>query len=180
MSNKWRFFYPGYLFTIPMTLIGFVLAVVFYRAIDWVWYKGVLTCVADVNQDGSTRIWGKPNAQTLGWIQIYDTNENRLMPDLRVHETVHVVQAFAGSLLGIVFTPLLFILIGWSPLIGFLLGGFAGGLGFSILYAILFGYLLIKRNSGWYDAYRNNPFEVQAYDLQDKYIENQNTKPWGV
>lgn len=164
-----------------MTVVAFVIATVWYRARNWAWYDGVLTCVAGTAPDGSTLIWGKPNAQTLGWIQIYDTDVNRQETDLRVHENVHVVQAFAGSLIGTLLVPILFMVIGWSPLLGLVLGGFIGGLGFSLVYGILFLYLYIKQGEqDWYWAYRNNPFEVQAYDTQDKYIADTTKRPWGV
>jgi hypothetical protein len=163
-----------------MTLAGFLISWFAYGARNWLWHDGILTCVAGVSQDGSTRIWGKPNAQTLGWIVIFDTEENRHVVDLRVHEACHVVQSFAGSLLGFGLTPLLFLALGWSPLLGLLLGGFIGGLGFAALYGILFLYLLIKQGTGWYTAYRANPFEVQAYDLQDKWIEKPDKDTWGV
>ena len=180
MNRNWRWLLPAYIWCLPMTLAGFVIATVFYKARDWVWHDGVLTCVAGVGPDGSTRIWGKPNAQTLGWIVIYDTHENRLLTDLRVHEHVHVGQAFVGGLFGLVLTPLIFLAFGWSPLLGLVLGGFVGGLGFAALYGILFLYLLKKQGAGWYEAYKANPFEVQAYALQDRFLENTNAKPWGV
>ncbi len=180
MNRNWRWILPAYVWTAPMTIAGFVIAWFFYGARQWAWHDGILTCVAGVSQDGTTRIWGKPNAQTLGWIQIYDTSENRLMTDLRVHESVHVVQAFAGSFVGLSLVPVGFALLGWSPFWGVILGGFVGGLGFAALYGILFIYLLIKQGTGWYWAYRANPFEVQAYDLQDKYIENPDKNTWGV
>lgn len=180
MSKLWRWAWPLYVFCLPMTIAGFVISLVFYKARSWAWHDGILTCVAGQSQDGSTRIWGKPNAQTLGWIVICDTHENRMMPDLRVHEACHVVQAFCGALAGLFFTPLLFLAFGGSALWGLALGGFIGGLGFAALYAILFGYFLIKQKTGWYNAYMANPFEIQAYTIQDKYIENPTSKPWGV
>lgn len=182
MSRLWRFLYLGYLWSLPMTVAGFIIATVSYKARSWLWMDGVLTCVADTASDGSTLIWGKPNAQTLGWLQIYDTENSRQLPDLRVHENVHVVQAFIGGLVGILLIPLLFMVIGWSPLLGVILGGFVGAVGFNALYGILFIYLKAKNgpNIDWYWAYRANPFEVQAYDLQDKYIANPNTRPWGA
>lgn len=179
MSRNWRWVIPAYILCLPMTLAGFVISMVFYKASYWLWHDGILTCVAG-RKNGVTRIWGRPNAQTLGWIQIYDTHENRLLPDLRVHENVHVVQAFVGSLVGLFFTPLLSLAFGWSVWWGLALGGFIGGLGFASLYGILFMYFLVKNKTGWYDAYMANPFEIQAYTIQDKYIENPQTKPWGV
>lgn len=157
-----------------MSIAGFVIAWFFYGARQWAWYDGVLTSVAAPDS-----IWGRPNAQTLGWIQIFDTAENRAFPDLRVHENVHVVQAFASSLVGLVLCPLLFLAIG-HPLLGLILGGFIGGVGFAGLYGIIFLYLLITQRNGWYQAYRNNPFEVQAYNLQDKYLADTTQTPWGV
>lgn len=162
-------------------MVGLVISVIWYKARSWVWYQGVLTCVAGAAPDGTTLIWGKPNAQTLGWIQIYDSEFMRQCTDLRVHENVHIVQAFAGSLVGLMLTPLLFMAAGWSPLLGLVLGGFIGGVGFALVYGILFLYLHLKLGKrDWYAAYRANPFEVQAYDLQDKYLANPDTKPWGV
>jgi hypothetical protein len=164
-----------------MSMAGFIIAKLFYKANNWVWYKGILTCVGGTSPDGTTLIWGRPNAQTLGWVQIYDTADNRTLNDLRVHENTHVVQAFIGGLIGQVLVPLLFIFLGWSPLLGVILGGLIGGIGFNLVYVILFVYLYLKiGDKDWFSAYRNNPFEVQAYDSQDKYIANPDTRPWGV
>lgn len=175
MSRNWRWLLPAYLFCLPMTLAGFVICWFAYGARQWAWHDGILTCVA-----APDRIWGRPNAQTLGWIVVYDTEQSRSWVDLRIHEAVHVAQSFAGSLLGLVLSPLLFLALGWSALWGLALGGFIGGLGFAALYGILFLYLLLKQGTGWYNAYRSNPFEVQAYDLQDKWIENPDKNTWGV
>lgn len=163
-----------------MTFAGFIIAWFFYKARGWQWHDGVLGCVAGRAEDGSTLIWGKPNAQTLGWIVIYDTEGNRSSTNLRVHEYVHVTQAFAGSLFGCIFTPILFACLGWPFYWGLILGGYVGGLGFAALYGILFVYLLIKQGTGWYNAYMANPFEVQAYSLQDQYMANPDSRPWGV
>lgn len=180
MSRNWRWVLPAYLFCLPMTIAGMVISILFYKARSWLWYDGVLTCVAGTHPDGTTRIWGKPNAQTLGWIQIYDTEEMRAEPNLRVHENVHVVQAFAGSLLGLAFAPLGCLLFGWNPLWGLALGGLVGGLGFAALYAILFFYFMFRDKSGWYEAYMANPFEIQAYNMQDTYLADTSKRPWGV
>lgn len=165
-----------------MTLVAFVIGLAFYRASSWMWHDGVLTAVAGTLPDGRTRIWGRPNAQTLGWIQFYDSEASRMGPDLRVHENVHVVQAFVGGIVGVVLFPLLCMAIGWSPITGLLLGGVLGSLLlFSGLYGVLFCYLYVKLGGGdWYWAYRANPFEAQAYALQDRYIADQTSRPWGV
>jgi hypothetical protein len=184
MSRLWRWILPCYLFTLPMTMAGWVISVLFYKASSWRWQDGILSCIGGTLPDGTTRIWGRPNAQTLGWIVIYDSEEHRQEVNLRVHEAVHVGQAFVGSLVGLAAVPWLFLVMGWSPVLGLVLGGFIGGLGFAGLYGILFLYLLLKYRTGWYNAYRANPFEVQAYDLQDKYLADveagRNPKPWGA
>ncbi len=180
MSRNWRWYLLGYLFCLPMSLAGLVIGRLCYGATSWQWHDGVLGAVAGTHGDGTTRIWGKPNAQTLGWVVFYDSEEMRQIVNLRVHEYVHVGQAFVGSVFGLLLCPLLVMVLGWSPLVGLALGGFAGGLGFAILYGILFLYLLLKHRTGWYEAYRANPFEVQAYDLQDKFLEDPSKTPWGV
>lgn len=190
MSRLWRWAWPGYLFALPVTVIGFVIATVFYRARDWQWCDGVLTCVAGRLENGVTRIWGRPNAQTLGWLQIYDTAEYRNYPDLRVHENVHVVQVFAGGLVGAVLGALVGVLASWSVLLWSGIGGLTGALMFSLVYGAFFLFFWAKQGFGdWYFAYRANPFEVQAYARQDKFIANagnasvsdaEKTRPWGA
>lgn len=181
MNRAWRYALPCYLLTLPLTAIGFVIALVFYRARDWQWHDGVLTCAAGQLADGRTRIWGRPMAQTFGWLQIYDNDLSRLYADLRVHENVHVVQAFASSLLGVLAAPVVFALAGADPLWGLALGGFFGALGFGVAYGVLFFVFWAKQGFGdWYFAYRANPLEVQAYAHQDAYLTDQSTRPWGV
>lgn len=180
MSRKWRWVLPAYLWCLPMAMAGFIISLLFYRAHSWKWMDGILTCVGGKNEDGTTRIWGQPNAQTLGWVVIYDTEESRLETNLRVHEAVHVVQGFIGGIVGVTLTPVLFAAVGWPAWLGLALGGFIGGLGFAALYAILFVYLFLKQGTGWYWAYRANPFEIQAYTIQDKFIENPDKETWGA
>lgn len=185
MNRYWRWILPCYLFTVPMTMVGFALAAWVYKARSWAWHDGVLTCVARTHADGSTLIWGSPDAQTLGWLVICASEEARAETDLRVHEYVHVVQAFVSSIVGVTLCPILVALVGWHPAIGLALGGFVGGLGFAILYGLLFFYLFVKNGGGdWVKAYYAIPFEVQAYAAQDKYLADvaagKDPKPWGV
>lgn len=169
MSRHWRWFLPGYLFLLPMSLAALVIYSLVYRAKSWKWYNGVLTCI------GGDRIWGHPNAQTLGWVEVYDTEASRQEIDIRVHEAVHIVQGFVGGVVGLIVMP--FILGPWW---GLALGGLIGGLGFSALYGILFMYFLLTQKAGWYEAYMANPFEKQAYTIQDKYLRDTTKRPWGV
>ena len=163
-----------------MTLIGLLLAVVFYRSSSWMWRDGVLTCVADTLPNGLTKIWGRPGAQTHGWLQIYASELDRNMDDLRVHETVHIVQAFASSLLGLVVSLLVFVILG-DPLLGLVVGGFIGGLGFVLVYGACFLFFFVRFKLGnWKMSYFHNPFEVQAYAKQDAYLDGEIKQPWGA
>lgn len=140
---KWRWFLPGYLWSLPLTLIGFVLCLV-YRAHSFKWHEGVLTCLAGKLPDGRTRIWGRPGAQTHGWLVICADEGQRQRQDLRVHEYVHVKQAFVGGVL------------------------------YGLAYGLLFLVIWTTKGFGpWHDAYRANPFEVQAYAIGDA------KKGWG-
>lgn len=181
MSNKWRWLLPCYLFTLPMSVAGLVLSVFKYKATSWLWHDGALTCIAGKHEDGTTLIYGQPMAQTLGWVVICDEESSRQLTDLRVHEYAHIVQAFYCSIIGLALTLPLFIVMKWSLFWGVVFGGLGGGLGFAALYAILFWYFLcLKGKANWYEAYRANPFEIQAYAVQDKYLANPDSRPWGV
>ncbi len=142
MSRSWKYFLIGYLLALPHTLIGLILAVI-YRCRNFAWNDGCLEATAGVLPGGGTRIWGRPWAQTHGWLIIYDNEEHRARASLRVHERCHVVQAFIGG-------PLYMIAYGFC-------------------FAWIFALLGFK---DWKTAYRKNPFEDQAYDrekLPDKW-----------
>lgn len=180
MHRFWRWILPCYLFTLPMTLAGFAISTLVYRAHSWSWYDGVLTCIGGRHDNGVTRIWGRPGAQTLGWIVIYASEDLRNEADLRVHEYAHVVQAFAGGIIGATLVPILFAAAGWSPALGLALGGFVGGLGFALVYGLFFLYLWGRFGGDWFAAYWAIPFEVQARAAQDAYLANPTSRPWGV
>lgn len=180
MSRALRYILPCYLFALPMTVVGFVLAVVFYRVSSWAWHDGVLGCAAGRAQDGTTRIFGKPNAQTWGWLVVYDSEESRQCVDLRVHEYAHVAQAFACSIIGLALCPVAFALAGASPVAGLVHGGFLGALGFVVAYGLSFFFFLAVQRNGWFSAYWSIPFEVQARGAQDHYLANTSSRPWGV
>jgi len=133
VSPRWAYFVPGYLWSALNTLIGVLLCVLVYRATDWRWSRGCIECI------GGDRIFGKPGAQTWGAIVIYKDEYQRSRVDLRVHERVHVVQAFIGG-----------------PL-------------FMIAYGLTFlWFYLNDPKMGWKVAYYQIPFEVQAYRIGDK------------
>lgn len=103
MSKNWRWFLLGYLWALPQTLLGFILAAIYgVRLGSFKWHQGVLTCVAGKRKDGTTKIWFRPGAQTHGWLVIFADEWHRdpTWPPavrLRVHEYVHVAQAFVGG-----------------------------------------------------------------------------------
>jgi len=89
LSPKWRWFLPGYVWALPHTLVGLLLAI-FYKTRSWRWSSGCLEVIAD-------RIIGNPAAQTHGWLIFYSNEETRELRRLRAHERVHVVQGFIGG-----------------------------------------------------------------------------------
>lgn len=141
MSPAWRWWLPGYVLALPHTLVGLVLAVV-YRSHGWRWSSGCLEAIGGTfERDGRTvtRIWGRPGAQTHGWLILYASERAREVVPLRAHERVHVVQAFVGG-------PLYALAYGACFLVLFAAQGFRD----------------------WHRAYMRSPFEVQAYGRADR------------
>ena len=140
MSDRWRYFATGYVLALPHTLIGLLLCLV-YRAHSWRWSDGCIECIA------GDRIWGKPGAQTHGWLIVYRDDAARERADLRVHERCHVVQGMLGG-----------------PL-------------YMLAYGLHFGvrFLIGSRHEAypvhwprWKHAYRGIWFEEQAYARQHR------------
>lgn len=135
MSPRWRWYLFGYLMALPHTLIGLVLALI-YRSGSWRWASGCLECVGGTfveNGRTQTRIWGRPGAQTHGWLIIYASESLRTIKTLRAHERTHVVQGFVGG-------PLYVVAYVWCFLWLFAVGEF----------------------KNWRAAYEANPFEKHA------------------
>lgn len=154
MSRLWKYFLLGYLVALPCTLLGLI-AAPFYGAHSWRWSDGCLEAIAP-------RIWGRPAAQTLGWIIFYADEGYRARVDFRVHERVHVVQAFLVQLVAVVTIGAWALFAQWpwwadAPYLAF------ASLPFTFGYALLHFALFFTHGRDWYAAYRNNPFEVQAY-----------------
>lgn len=97
MSPNWKWFLPGYLLALPHTLIGFLLTLFCYRGQGWRFRDGVLECTAGRTKKGRTRIWGRPGAQTHGFLVVYASSAARRFLPLRRHERAHVVQSFVGG-----------------------------------------------------------------------------------
>lgn len=111
MSRWWRWFLPGYVLLLPMTIVGLAICAIVYRASGWRWSRGCIECI------GGDRIWGRPGAQTLGLVIVYADEHQRSRADLRVHERVHVVQGMVGG-------PLFAIVYALCFLVPFALQGF--------------------------------------------------------
>ena len=83
----------GYLWALPHTIAGLLVAVTYYWPKDWRWSQGCIECIPR-----RTLIGGKwVGAQTWGFLIFYADKEERLRAPLRVHERVHVIQAFIGG-----------------------------------------------------------------------------------
>jgi len=141
MSRNWRYYLPGYVMALPHTVIGLLLCLV-YRAHSWRWSDGCIECIA------GDLIWGKPGAQTHGWLIVYRDEKARQRADLRVHERCHVVQGMIGS-------------VGYMA---------AYGIHFLWNYVRDHEYPDMERQPRWWRAYRGVWFEEQAYELQAGYL----------
>ena len=81
----------GYLWSLPqLVVLGLPLALI-YRAHSWTWSDGCLEAI------GGDRMWGRPGAQTHGFLIFYRDERQRGRARLRVHERVHVLQAMIGG-----------------------------------------------------------------------------------
>ena len=80
----------GYAWSFPLTAIGLVLAIV-YRPRAWRWSDGCLEALA------GDRIFGRPGAQTHGWLIYYRDDVARDDEGLRRHERVHVRDGMIGG-----------------------------------------------------------------------------------
>ena len=81
----------GYIWALPNTLVG-LLVMLAYIPTSIRWSRGCLEVVP---------LWiaDDPGAQTWGWLVIYCHANARDDAALRVHERVHVKQAFIGGVL---------------------------------------------------------------------------------
>ena len=99
MSERWRYFWPGYLWALPNVLVALALMATWHRPQSMAWRDGCLEIIVKGHILGGPQIL----AQTLGWIIFIRDEEAARRSDLQVHERVHVVQYL---LLGPLFLPL--------------------------------------------------------------------------
>lgn len=160
MKRRWWYFLL-YVFLLPHTLVGLLMSV-FYWPTKIRWSDGCIEMVARQKKDGTTRIWGRPGAQTWGFLIWYSDDRNLFYQDLRVHERCHVVQACV--MLGL-------------PFVLAYVGDF--------LFRLAFLPKSVKarwpNSPRWYQAYRAVWAEVQAYDRQYKFRARElDFLPWGA
>lgn len=171
-SKLWKWYIPGHVACLPLTLGYAIFCFLYYRARSWGFRNGVLLCIGGVDENGETRIIGKPGAQTIGACQAYANTVEELRVDLHVHENIHIIEAFvcasAGYLGGCIATAL-----GASPW-WILLGGVAGALLYSLVYIGIFlrWYATdqgAEEKPGWHDDYLRNILEQWAYRAQARW-----------
>lgn len=129
----------GYVFALPMTLVGMVFAI-FYQPKGWRWCQGCLECW------GTKRMIGDPDAQTWGFLICYRDLHHADAADLRVHERCHVRQGMRGSVLFALVYGLQFL---WF--LAFPRAQFA------------------HYRKRWFRAYMSISFEMAAYSRQARY-----------
>lgn len=147
MKKRWWYFLL-YIFLLPHTLVGLLMASVYWPT-KVRWSDGCLEMVAGSKKDGTTRIFGKPGAQTWGFLIYYANEECMNRSDLRVHERCHVVQACV--LLGVPFVIL-----------------YVGDFCARLIWVDFEATKHFVNSPRWYKAYRSIWFEKQAYDRQWK------------
>jgi len=142
MQYHWYYFL-GYVWSLPGTVLGLLLALV-YRPKKWRWSQGCLEAI------GGDKIWGKPGAQTHGWIIYYRDERAQANEVLRVHERVHVIQAFIG------------------------------GIFYMLIYGGHFLWNWARDDFGpWVRAYRKICWEKQAYHIDAEFEAGQRPGAWG-
>lgn len=164
MHKNWRWNLHGHISMLPFTLLYALACLVIYRGESWGFRNGVLTCIGPKL---GTLIPGT-GAQTIGGCQVYADTWQRARRDLHVHENGHIVQQMVCALVGLILTPAVLALLGYSPAWG-ALGGFLGTPLWGVAYGACFFALWIAQRAGWRKAYRANPFEVQCYDAAAAY-----------
>lgn len=93
MSKLWKFCFPGYVWSLPNSLIGLVLLATWYWPRSIAWRDGCLEVVTRRTLIGGPWV----GAQTYGWVIFYRDSNMQSRGDLAVHERVHVAQAMVGG-----------------------------------------------------------------------------------
>ena len=139
----------GYLWALPHTIVGLFLCIP-YLPKKVRWSEGCLEFIAGRKKNGRTRIWGRPGAQTHGWVIFYASESAWNRKNLRVHERVHTLHALIGG-----------------PL-------------YALAYGIHFAWLWSRSGFGpWKASYYKIWFEQKAHAKQSDYILGFCPNAWG-
>ena len=179
MSPRWRWFLPGYLVTLPLTIaaLGYALIVGGY---SFRWERGCLTFL-------SPRLIGRPGGQSWSPVIGFADETQRARRDLQCHERCHVWQAMA---IQTVAPTLVYLWLrvdlpwGWDlwgvsglgifPPVIDVLWCLASIAPFAFVYGGLFAryYFTTQKDerAGWHDDYMRNPLERHAYAKQDTFL----------
>ncbi len=169
MNKHWRWVLtPLYPLLALNVLVALAYAKAWCKARSWQWRSGVLTFVA------TRAMIGNPGGQGWSWVVGYASDEDRDSDDLRVHENVHVWQELMFALLGLV-AGVIAIAAGYAWL--GVLAMFLGGPLFTLCYGLGFVAGFFRTGEFWL-AYRANPFEVHAYQVQDEYLNGGRPDAW--
>lgn len=161
MSRNWRWLLVlGYPLLIVNLLVAVLYAAIWCRAYSWKFHEGCLTFLS------KRTMFGHPGGQ--GWSPIigFADEGQRQRADLRVHEYSHVVQEMWFALVGLV-AGLIVLQVTASP-VWTTVCLLSGGPLFAVAYGLSYAYQYVKYKQ-WHDAYKHILFEVQAYEIQDKY-----------
>lgn len=163
-SKHWKWFIPGHVACLPFTILYAVACWIVYGARSWGVRNGVLVCIGPKLGE----LIPGTGAQTIGACQCYASSEQINREDLHVHENVHIIEAFVGSIVGYVGGGIA-VALGASPR-WLLIGGMLGVVGYMAAYIVIFlARYLPNTDAGWHPAYRANIMETLAYDAQEKW-----------
>lgn len=147
-------------FIVIHTLVG-ILLMIPYGVDKWRWRAGAIEVMASRGEDGTTRIWFKPGAQTWGLVIFCSNGFNYENESLQVHERVHILQTY---------------LFGAPYLLTYVMS-----------FAFLF--VLVKTKLAWWErqegdddvwyAYRKIPWEIWAYAKQARFEKGEFIGTWG-
>ena len=148
----------GYIWALPHTVVGVLLSIFVYRAWGWHWNDGCLVAFGGTFERGGkevTRIWGRPAAQTHGFLILYATQKLQGKAWLRIHERVHVEQALIGG----PFYPLAY--------------------GLHFLWNYTFDSVGKYNRPRWKRAYYRIWFEKRAYKYHKEFQKGKHPDAWG-
>lgn len=164
-SKHWKWFIPGHIACLPFTLLYAVACWIVYGARSWGIRNGVLVCIGPKLGE----LIPGTGAQTIGACQCYASSQQELRDDLHVHENVHIIEAFIGSIFGYIGGGVAVAL--GAPLPWLFVGGALGVVAYAATYITVFlASYLPNQDKGWHPAYRNNFLEVLAYDAQARWV----------